>query len=251
VVQVGDYILTQSELDESLPSFLSPEDSLMATEHFIRMWINDQLLYSLAQKNIADKKAIDLLVENYRRSLTIYQYQEQLINEKLANNISEQELNNYYEENKDKFKLDKPLIKGLFLRIPIGAPDLDKSRSWCKNPSAASISNLEKYSMQNAGSFDYFESKWVDFNELINNWPTTSFADVLRNKTFFEQQDDKFHYFLNVTEYLLPGDDAPFRYAEPTVKELLINKKKIEFLRKTEEDLYNKALNNGQIIFHQ
>jgi hypothetical protein len=252
VVQVGNHTLTQSELSENLPpSFLSPEDSILAAEHFIRVWINDQLLYDLAQKNIADKKNIDQLVENYRRSLLIYQYQEQLINEKLANNINEQGLLAYYEENKNKFKLDKPLIKGLFLRIPVDAPDIDKTRTWCKNPSATAVGNLEKYSVQNAGSFDYFDTKWVDLNELMNNWPAIEpdFPEALKKKTFFEQKDAKYHYFLNVIEYLLPGDEAPFQYAEPVVKELLINRQKIEFLRKTEDDLYNKALNNGQITF--
>jgi hypothetical protein len=252
VVQVGNHILTQSELEENLPSFHTPEDSILATEHFIRTWINDQLLYDLALKNIADRNAIDLLVENYRRALIIYQYQEQLVNEKLANNLSEKELLNYYEENKDKFKLDKPLIKGLFLRIPIDAPHIDQTRSWCKNLSETSIRNLEKYSMQNAGSFDYFENQWIDFNEWMNNWPVReiNFSETLKKKTFFEQKDDKYCYFLNITACLLPGDNAPFPYAEAVVKELLINQRKIDFLRETEKNIYNKALNNGQIIFY-
>ncbi|MDR1527398.1 MAG: peptidyl-prolyl cis-trans isomerase [Dysgonamonadaceae bacterium] len=252
VVRVGNRMLTRSELSESLPSFHTPEDSILSTEHFIRVWVNDQLLYNVAQKNIADKNAIEQLVENYRRSLIIYQYQEQLVNEKVVNTISEQELRHYYEENKDKFKLDKPLIKGIFLRVPIDAPTIDKAKSWCKNPSSVSIGNLEKYSMQNAGSFDYFETQWVDFNELMHNWPVQelNLQEAIKRTTFFEQKDDKYYYFLHISDYLLPGDNSPFQYAEPVVKELLINRKKIEFLRKTENDLYNKALNSGQILFY-
>lgn len=255
VVQIGSRVLTHSELNESLPVlFQSPEDSLLAAEHFIRLWINDQLLYNLAQKNIADKKSIEQLVENYRHSLIIYQYQEQLINEKLANHISEKELNQCYEENKTKFKLDKPLIKGLFLRIPIDAPNIDKARAWCKNPAAASIiDHLEKYSLQNAGSFDYFETQWVDLNELLNSWPVQKSIsqEALKKQSFFEQHDSDYYYFLHISQSLLPGEDAPFRYAEPAVRELLINRKKIDFFRKTEDDLYNKALSNGQITFYQ
>lgn len=253
VVQVGSHILTQSELSESLPpSFHTPEDSTLAAEHLIRVWINDHLLYDLAQKNIADKEGIELLVENYRRSLVIYQYQEQLVNEKLSNNINEQELQEYYEANRTKFKLDKPLIKGLFLRIPIDAPNIEQTRAWCKNPSPAAINNLEKHSVQNVGNFDYFETKWVDLDDLMNNWPVQEpdFPEILRRKTFFEQKDGQYCYFLNVTQFLLAGDDAPFQYAEPTVRELLVNQKKIDFLRKTEDDLYNKALSSGHITFY-
>ena len=248
VVQIGRHILTQTELNENLPVFLTPEDSLLSAEHFIRVWINDRLLYDIAQKNIADKNAIDQLVENYRRSLIIYQYQEQLVNEKLSQNIREQELRNYYEENKEIFKLDKPLIKGLFLRIPIEASHIDQARAWCKRPSAASINNLEKYSMQNAANFDYFENKWVDFNELMNTYPNP--PEMPKKNTFYEQKDHQYYYFLNVSDCLLPGDNAPFQYAEPVVKEFLFNRKKIEFLQKAENDIYNKALNSGQIIFY-
>lgn len=252
VVRVGNRILTRTELAESLPAFLSPEDSIMVTEHFIRVWVNDQLLYDIAQKNIADKNAIELLVENYRRSLIIYQYQEQLVNEKLAHTINQQELQQYYEENKDKFKLDKPLIKGIFMRVPLDAPNIDKAKSWCKKPSVTSIGHLEKYCVQNAGCFDYFEKQWTDFNELMHNWPAQdlNLSEALGKTTFWEQKDDRYCYFLYISDYLLPGDNSPFPYAEPVVKELLINRKKIEFLRETEDDLYNKALHSGQIIFY-
>ena len=248
VVQIGKHILTQTELGENLPPLLSPEDSILAAEHFIRVWINDHLLYDIAQKNIVDKNAIDLLVEDYRRSLVIYQYQEQLVNEKLTQNIREQELRNYYEENKEIFTLDKPLIKGLFLRVPIGAPTIEKAKAWCKKPSPAYINNLEKYSVQNTANFDFFENKWVDFNELMNTFPNP--PEMPKKKTFYERKDLQYYYFLNVSDCLLPGDNAPFQFAEPTVKEFLINRKRIEFLRKTEDDIYNKALNSGQITFY-
>jgi hypothetical protein len=252
VVKVDNEILTRTELSESLPPFLNSEDSILATEHYIRTWINDNLLYNIAQKNIADKKNIDQLVENYRKSLVIYQYQEQLVNEKLGKEIREQDLLNYYQENKDKFRLDKILIKGIFLKIPVDAPQIDKVRVWYKSGSPSSITNIEKYSVQNAASYDYFQDKWLDFNELMTNWPVDykNDVDLVKKNKFIEQKDDHYYYFLNMAEYLLPGDNAPYEYAEPVVKEILINRKKMNFLRKTEEDLYNKALNNGQIKFY-
>jgi hypothetical protein len=102
--------------------------------------------------------------------------------------------------------------------------------------------------MQNAANFDYFESKWVDFNELMATWPKP--LEAPKKNGFYEQADNKYYYFLNISDCLLPGDNAPFQYAEPIVKEFLINRKKIEFLQKTEHDIYNKAFNNGQITFY-
>jgi hypothetical protein len=252
IVRVGDKILTREELEENIASFPNPEDSILAVEHYIRVWINDNLLYNVACKNITDKEYIDQLVESYRKSLVIYQYQEQLVNEKLSKEIDNETLLDYHKNNKDKFKLDRSLIKGLFLRIPVDAPQIDKIKIWYKSISATSLANIEKYSLQYSASYDYFFDNWVDLSELMNKWPIshkTELGDIKYNK-FIEQKDDKYYYFLHITDYLSPGDNAPFEYAKSTIKEILINQKKIEFLRKIEDDLYNKALNGGQITFY-
>jgi hypothetical protein len=250
VVQVDDKILTQGEIEENIPQYLNEEDSLLAAEYYIRVWINDHLMYDLAQKNIADKKAIDRLVENYRKSLIIYQYQEKLINEKLSKEISNETLQNYFDNNRNKFKLDKPLAKGVFLKTPKSTSQIDKIRGWYKSITPSSLDNLEKFSKQNASIYDYFD-KWIDMNELMNKLPIKreNPVDMVKSHKFFEQEDDNYFYFLHVSDYLLPGENAPFEYAKAMVRELLINQKKIDFLRKTEEDLYEKALNSGRIKF--
>jgi hypothetical protein len=252
IVQIGDKVLTREELEENITSFLSPEDSILAVEHYIRVWINDNLLYDIARKNIINKEYINQLVESYRKSLVIYQYQEQLVNEKLSKEIDNEVLLEYHKNNSDKFKLDRPLVKGLFLRVPVDAPQIEKIKTWYKSISATSLANIEKYSLQYSAGYDYFFDNWVDLSELMNKWPInykTEWDNIKYNK-FIEQKDDKYYYFLHITDYLSQGDNAPFEYAKSTIKEILVNQKKIEFLRKIEEDLYSKALNSGQIIFY-
>lgn len=252
IVQIGDKILTREELRENIPSFLNPEDSILATEHYIKVWISDNLLYNVAQKNIIDQDNIELLVENYRKSLIIYQYQEQLVSEKLSKEISDETLLDYHKNNKDKFKLDRSLIKGLFLRVPVDAPQIEQIRIWYKSVSPASLVNIEKYSLQYSANYDYFFDNWIDLGELMNKWPIGNINEpnYIKSNRFIEQKDDKYYYFLHITDFLLPGDDAPFEYAKSTIKEILVNQKKIEFLRETEADLYKKALGSGQIIFY-
>jgi hypothetical protein len=252
IVKVNNDVLTKEALNANIPLDLSPEDSTITAEHYIRMWINNKLMYHLASQKIANKNEIEQLVDNYRQSLTIYQYKEQLINEKLSREIGNQALLDYYEVNKDKFKIDRPLIKGLFLKIPINAPQIDKVRNWYKSLTAANITNIENYCVRNAAEYGYFVDEWIDFNELTDEWPINykNETEILKRNSFFEQEGPKFHYFLHVTAYSLPGDNAPFEYAKPTIKEMLINQQKIDFLNKIEDDLYRKALNNGQITFY-
>jgi hypothetical protein len=252
IVKVNNDVLTKEDLNANIPLGLSLEDSTITSEHFIRMWINNKLMYDLASQKIADKKDIEQLVDNYRQSLTVYQYKEQLVSEKLSKEIDNQALLKYYEANKDKFKIDKTLIKGLFLKIPINAPQIDKVSNWYKSLTPANVTNIENYCVRNAAEYGYFVDDWVDFNEVTEEWPENykNESDVVRVNKYFEQKGSKFYYFLHVTSYSLPGDNAPFEYAKPTIKEILINQQKIDFLNKIEEDLYRKALDNGQITFY-
>jgi hypothetical protein len=251
IVKVGNETLYRSVLEDNIPEGLSPEDSTIAAEHFIRLWINENLLYNIALKNFNDKDNIKQLVDNYRKSLFINQYEEQLINEKLTNEIDEQSLQDYYSQNKDKLKLDHALMKGLFLKVPVNAPQLNEIRIWYKSTSSVSRENLQKLSLNNATVFNYFTDQWMNFDDIMNNFPNEQLTkeDLTVRKKTVEKQDDNFFYFLNITDCLLPGDNAPYEYAKHTIQEILLNQRKIDFLKKTEDDLYQRAIDKGDIQF--
>lgn len=50
VVTVGDKTLYMDELNNTVPRTLSAQDSTAAADAYIKMWINDQLLYDKAKK---------------------------------------------------------------------------------------------------------------------------------------------------------------------------------------------------------
>ena len=252
LVKAKGKALHKSVLEENIPSGLSTEDSIIAAEHYIRTWINEVILYDIASKNINNKENIEQLVENYRRSLFIYQYEEQLINERLSKGIDDRDLLDYYNKNKDKFKLERPLVKGLYLKVPIEAPQLSEIRRLCRSTNKASWEKLESLKLNNGLIFDLYIDSWIYFNNLIENFPGEKLykEDFTVYRKIIEKQDDKFIYFLNITDCLLLGDNAPFEYAQNIVQEILINQRKIDFLKKTEDDLYRRALDKGEIQFY-
>ena len=253
LVKVGNSLLTKQDLKENIPVSVSSDDSIIEAEHYIKTWVTDELMYDIARKNTGDMERINQLVENYRRSLVIYQYQEQLINEKVIKKINDEDLYNYYKDNKEKFKLNQYLIKGVFLKVPVEAPDIGAIRDNYKSASSSvSREKLEKYSARTGATFDYFVDKWVSFDEVKNNWPAANRNLLVlgEGQNSFEQQDEVFYYFLNVTEFLAPNDFAPFEYAKPVVQEMLVNQRKKDFLKQTEDDIYRRALNKGDVKFY-
>ncbi|MDR3218944.1 MAG: peptidyl-prolyl cis-trans isomerase [Dysgonamonadaceae bacterium] len=253
IVKVNGKVLYKSDLEENILSGLSQEDSIITAEYYIRTWINDVLLYDIALKNVYNEEHIARLVADYKKSLLVYQYQERLINEKLTKEINNEVLLDYYNHNKSKFKLDRPLVKGIYLKVPIGASNINEVRNWYKSTTQAAREKMEKYSIHNAASYDYFTDRWVDFEELMNNWPVSYQNEdaIVNHNKYIEQCDSSYCYFLNITDFLLRGDDAPFEFAKTSIEEMLVNQRKIEFLKKTEEDLYERALKRGEIKFYK
>ena len=234
MVRVKDRTLKRSEVVSLIPRGTSSADSLLLAESFVKKWVKDALVYEVAQRNLGDEKEeVDKLVEEYRHSLIRYRYQERLIKEKLSADIRESDKLNYYEENQKKFTLDKALIKGLFLKIPVDAPGLSEVKGWYKSTSEASLEKIEKYSVQNATIYDYFYDKWVDFDEVMDNIPvhvSNSTAYLKANK-FVEVADSSYCYLLNIKEYLPEGSVAPYDYAISQITEMMINQRKVDFLK--------------------
>lgn len=253
LVKVKDRILKRSEVTGRIPKGSTSADSLLLAESLTKKWVKDALVYDLALRNMGeDKEEIEKLVEEYRHSLVRYRYQERLVKEKLAGDIRESDMLNYYEENQTKFVLDKSLIKGLFLKIPIDAPGISDVKGWYKSTSESALEKIEKYSVQNASIYDYFYDKWVDFDEVMDNIPlhvSNSNAFLKANK-FVEVQDSSYFYLLNIKEYLLSGSVAPYDFAGPQIKDMLVNQRKVEFLKDFENELYNDAIRGGDVKFY-
>ena len=128
VAKLSNRTITQAELTEAMPKHLSEADSMIWTESYIKQQLKDELIYEVAQRNLDDRNRneIDRLVDAYRRSLIRYKYQEQLTKERLSSSITDEEKQRYYEENKQEMLLDHCLIKGLFLKIPVDAPNINE-----------------------------------------------------------------------------------------------------------------------------
>ena len=108
------------------------------------------MLFDKAEGNIPDNDKIKALVENYRKALIMHVYQEELVNQRLAGEISDEEIADYYEKNKTLFVLEEPVIKGLFIKVPLQSQGLADVRRWYKRNSQDAIEKLEKYSLKHA-----------------------------------------------------------------------------------------------------
>ena len=253
LVGVAGKFLYQDDLQAALPLNLSADDSVLFAESYIKNWVEDVLLFDKAEGNILDSEKIKSLVESYRKALIMHTYQEALVKQKLADEITADEVVEYYEKNKQLFLLDKPIVKGVFLKVPLKASKLSDVRRWYKRNTQDAIEQLEKYSLLNAVTYDYFYDKWRPLDEieaLIPNRTWNADSDYLEKNRNVELKDTAYHYFLHIEEYLGKDSQKPLDFAEEEIKETLINLKRVEFINGVKNDLYHQASDKNKIIYY-
>lgn len=252
LVELDGNFLYREDLQSVLPGGLTKDDSLLFAEHYIRNWVEDVLLYEKAQSNIPNNGEIDKLVENYRKALIMHTYQQELIHQTLSEEISEQELTDYYTKNQELFKVERPLMKGLFIKVPLTAPQLGNVRRWYKTENREAVEHLEKYSLQNAVKYEYFYDKWVPMADVLDLMPLKAVdtEEYLNKNRHVELKDTAFYYFLNVSDLRRMGEQEPFEFARAQVKDMLLNMKQVEFMKQVKDDLYQRAEKKNEIKYY-
>ena len=192
-----------------------------------------------------------MLIEDYRKSLTIQQYQQKLIEQRVSKEPSEAEMNEFYEDFKEEFTLKENIIKGMLLIVPENAPKLANVRSWVQSGDTKALENIEKYSVQNAISFDYFGDRWMEFSEILKKIPMQleDPASFVASHRFFEKSDSTKHYFLRIMSYRRTGEIEPFEMAKPKISNLILNKNKAEFISNFEDEIYKDAIENENVTY--
>ena len=221
LVELNGKYLLKSDLEKAFKKGLNKEDSIKFAENFKDNWIRENLLFDKAERNVNDIDKIEKNVEEYRRHLIVFQYEKQLINEKLNNEISEEELQSFYELYGKNFVLSSPIIKGLFLKIPVNAPQLAEVKKWVKKITPETLEKLEKYTLQNAIVYEYFSDRWVDLDDIMVNIPyvMTNSNKFLKEKKFLEVTEGDYWYYLSIDAYELQGASQPFEFARTRIKD--------------------------------
>lgn len=190
------------------------------------------------------------VVRDYRKTLITHSYIEQIVSQEVEGNILDSEIEEYYNSNKEIFIAREPYIKGLYIKVPKSASGISQVRHWYKDSSERAVDNLEKYGLRNAVDYEYFYDRWRSLNEMLLRLPVKDVEKGrIKKEKNIELSDSAFHYFLHVIEFIDEGEILPLEYAGKEIKEILMNKKRVEFITRMKEDLYNEASENNDIKY--
>ncbi|MGB5654075.1 MAG: peptidyl-prolyl cis-trans isomerase, partial [Robiginitalea sp.] len=66
-------------------------------------------------------------------------------------------------------------------------------------------------------------------------------GEYLKKSQFFQLEDSTGVYLTKVVDVLEPNEVAPLKYIEPTIRQVLLNRRKMKYLRALEADLMDEA----------
>lgn len=245
IAQVGEKKLLQSEIAKIIPKNIEVEDSALMANEYIRKWVKQELLIQKANENLTlEQKNLTKEIEEYRNSLIIYKYKNELMNQQMDTVVTKTQIEQYYNENPDNFKLSTNIVKAVFIKIPLQVANAKLIKELVDDDSDEGKNALREYSIQYAKSFDFFNDNWVNFEVVKNNIPGNipDEKQFLDRNNQIELKDSVYYYLVTIQDYKVKNELAPVEYVENNIKNLILNRRKIEFLKQVEENIYKEGV---------
>jgi hypothetical protein len=248
VARVGNTYLYKTDITNLTDNNASTQDSAEIVDKFVDNWIRKELFIREAtSNNRIDQSEIQRKVEAYRYTLISYEYQRLKVEEQLNKEVSEEEIFQYYEDNIENFQLRQNILRGRYLKISQKAPKKADVRRWIKSDRPTDLEQLKSYSFQFASDYSIQDSTWINFDELTKNSPFSTVENkvqFLRRNRYVEESDSLYLYLFRIHEFKLSEQVSPLEYVKDDIKNIIINKRKVEIAKSLENKVYERAKRN-------
>ena len=250
VARVNDIYLFQDDIKNLVSQGTSKEDSAVIVNNFIDKWATQQLLIANAKINLSIEKQNEFnkLVEQYKRDLFTKAYQEALVHKSIDTSVSIQEAREIYESNSEIYKLNEELIKFRYINLNENSINLDDIKKRFKRFDNDDKRILDSIAIQ-FRSYSLNDSIWIRADQAISKISpikAENKKELLKKSNFIELKDSLGLYLMQINDVLLRNDIAPIEYVMPTIKQIVINKRKLEFIKQLEKDITKDAIKNKQ-----
>jgi hypothetical protein len=243
IASVNEKDLLLSEVVKQMPE--ATEDSAFFVERYMNLWIRKQLMIYHAEINLSsDLLDYEKQIKEYRSSLLIYAYQQELINQNFDTTISPAAVADYYNQYREELKLVKNIFKGRYIVVDKSAPKLKGLSKWYKSDKTEYIEELNDYCQQFAKEYYLADSSWQYFTTINAKLP-----EVITEEEYFLEhtkgvwlEDEQYRYYIYIKDYQIKGSISPLALEREKIRNVLLNKNKIQYLKQLEDELYQNGL---------
>ena len=235
-----------SDIKGLVPTGATKKDSLTIVHDFIARWASQELLYNAAEVNLnkAKKANFDALINQYKIDLYTKAYLEEIVKQSVDTVISTTELKEYYAANKENFRTTATLVRLRYVHVNKDNPRFGSMQSKFFDFKKKDKKFWDTYAMQ-CKSYALNDTVWVSMDQVYNKLPfiTTDNKDqyiAAGKKILYPDGNDI--YLVKITNVIAKNQIGPFDYLIPTLRDVILNNRKLELIKKFEKDITDDAL---------
>lgn len=244
VARVGQEELTLEDL-EGINFGANLQDSLSLLQAYAAKWIQEQVLYQKAQKELAgNSSTFDKQLEAYRKSLFVYSYEQQVVKESMDTSISMEQVDAYYRQNEKHFLLKSDILKFRLAVFPEKAKVPTKIKALFVDEDSRKSPSLESFLGVKAKSFFLNDTSWMAIADVDKLLPEgfDIFEERLKRTGFFEFQDSTGMYWFWIRDLKIKKTISPLEFEIPRIRAILLHQKKQAFLNEQTKQWVQEAL---------
>jgi hypothetical protein len=241
-----------SDLEGMFPPSATREDSTQIIANFTARWTQEQVFLSEAEKHIPADLSIEQLLKKYKESLIGLNFQQKLINQNLDSSVSEEEIRDFYDKNKDQYLLETPIIRCYFVKIPGNIKEMKRAREWWDDLTPSNKKRLASLAEKYNGTYHLEDSVWHNVSDIETLFPKGRIS--ARNWTNTERlsiSDNEYQYFFRVLELVSKQENAPISYVADKARLIILNKRKNKLIEEFKTKLYETELRKNNVKIYQ
>ena len=250
VARAGTHYLYESELEELLLPQMSTEDSTLLAQSIINSWAKKKLLYDQAVINLDDTTQDKLieLVDEYKLDLWARSYKESVVKTMIDTVVSSAVIEDYYAMHKNSFALKDSVLQLRFIVLPKDNIDVSLIREHFQLNAPTDKHFLDSLNYQ-FNRYEIRDSIWFTKRDFLRNFPVVAsndFNKYLKKSQFFVFEDSIEVYLLHVNDYRLAGENAPFSMVENTIRKIVFNRNKLDYIKEFDQEILQDAIQTNK-----
>ena len=253
VAEVGSEKLYRSDLDAIMPKGISQEDSVYLAKQYINTWAAELVFLGIAEEQLSKtEKDVTKELEDYRKSLLKYRYEQLYVNERLDTAVTDELVEEYYNSHQEKFILARPLVKARFLSIADESPAKDQIRKRMSSDEVEDLVEADSLAYSSAYKFTTWSDEWVDVTVLAREFPLDyeTMLSQVRNRWIEKVDTLGVARLAYISDMMKKGEVAPIEYSAPVIRDIIISTRKQTLISTLEQDLLNDARENGKFVIY-
>ena len=255
VARVNEQYLLKEEIASQIPQGLTGNDSIQFVAAFIDNWATQELLIQGSKRNLSQETQdrYNQLVQGYKQDLYIKAYKDALVQKVLDSTVSDQEAAVFYEANKQNFNLNEDLVQMRYIHVSNDYNHLEKLKAHFIDFEETDKYVIDSLSLQ-FKSFFLNDSTWLKRSQVKNKIAPfrTEVGDKLLKKSNYVQLRDSLGlYLVAVNGTLSRNNIAPMEYVRPTINQIIVNKRKLELVKRLEKEIKEDAIKDKRFEIYK